>query len=68
MYQANKDLGFFQDTKVTKGIYMRESSKYKVVASEAPSVHSSSIAMFYRAVEFWIYIANVVRFQLALGG
>ena len=31
--QANMNLGVFQETKVTKGVYMQESSGYKVVAS-----------------------------------
>ena len=35
MSQANMKLGVFQETKVTKGIYMQESSGYRVVAAKA---------------------------------
>ena len=45
------DLGVFQETNLTKRIYMRESSGYKVVATEAPSGHSGGIFVFYRASE-----------------
>ena len=48
MSQANIDLGIFQETKVTAGIHTRESSGYRVVASDALSTLSSCIAMFYR--------------------
>ena len=48
MYQDNMDLGVFQETKLRKRIYMRESSGYKVVAIEAPSSHSSGISIFYQ--------------------
>ena len=37
MSQANMDLGIFQETKVTDGIYTRESAWYIVVATDAPS-------------------------------
>ena len=33
MSQVNMDLGFFQETKVKKGIYMQDSSGYRVVAT-----------------------------------
>ena len=68
------DLGVFQKNKVTKGIYTRESSGHKVVASEAPSTHSGGVTVFYHAAENFsvevlqIYRENSVRFQLASGG
>ena len=37
MSQANMDLGIFQETKCTDGIYTRESAGYRVVATDAPS-------------------------------
>ena len=37
MAQANIDLGVFQETKCTDGIYTRESAGYCVVATDAPS-------------------------------
>ena len=74
MSQANMDLGVFQETKVTKGIYKQESSGYRVVASEAPSTYRCGVAVFYPAAEHFsvealrFYGANVVNFQLASGG
>ena len=73
MYQANMDLGLFQETKLTKCIYMRESSGYRVVATEAPSTHSGGVDVLYRAAEhlsveaLQTYGATVVSFQLATG-
>ena len=73
MSQFNMDLGVFQETKLTKYIYMRESSGYRVVVIEAPSAHSGSVIVFYRAAENFsveaiqTYGANVVSFQLASG-
>ena len=67
------DLGLFQETKIRKRIYMRESSGYRVVDMEAPSAHSSGVAVFYRVVEHFSveelhnYGANVVSFQLESG-
>ena len=68
------DLGVFQKTKVTKEIYTQESSWYKVVVSEAPSVQSEGVTMFYQpeghfSVEaIRICGVNVVSFYMALGG
>ena len=49
--QHDVDLGVFQETKLTKRIYIRESSGYRVVVTEAPSAHSVSGAVFYRAAD-----------------
>ena len=51
MSQANMDLRVFHKTKLTKSIYTRESSGYKVVATESPSAHSNGISIFYMAEE-----------------
>ena len=73
MAQANIDLGIFQETKCTDGIYTRESDGYSVVAMDAPSRHRSRVAVFYRpsplfAVEVVRQFGpNVVGFQLATG-
>ena len=73
MSQAKMDTGIFQETNLTKSIYTRESSGYRVVAMEAPSAHSGGVAMFYRAEGHFsieaiqTYRANIVRFQLASG-
>ena len=37
MSQANMDMGIFQKTKCTDGIYTRELAGYRVVAADAPS-------------------------------
>ena len=72
--QAYVDVGVFQETKVTKGIYTQELSIYRVVASEAPSEHSGGVSMFYRAAEHFyvetlrLHGANVVIFQIVAGG
>ena len=46
--QANIDLGIFQETKVTDGIYTRGSAGYSVVATDAPIQHRGEVAVFYR--------------------
>ena len=73
MSQSNMNLGVFQENKLKKRIYTHDSSGYRVVAIEAPSVHSGGVAVFYRAEEqlsveaLQTYGANVSRFQLASG-
>ena len=46
--QANMDLGIFQETKVTDGIYTRGSAGYSVVATDAPSQHRGVVAVFHQ--------------------
>ena len=64
-------LGVFQETKVTKGIYARALSRYQVVTSEAPIMHSICVAVFYRKVDHFtlealhLHGAKVVIFHLA---
>ena len=48
MVQANVDVGLFQDTKLTEGIYTRKLSMYKVVATPAPIQHQGGVAIFYQ--------------------
>ena len=48
MAQANIDLGVFQETKCTDGIYTRESAGYRVVATDAPSRHRGGVVLFYK--------------------
>ena len=48
MSQANMDLGIFQETKCTYGIYTRESARYRVVAKDAPIRNCDGVALFYR--------------------
>ena len=74
MSQANMDLIILQETKLTHGIYTRGSDGYSVVATDAPSRHRSSVAIFHRPVPHFAVEAvqkhrpNVIGFQLATGG
>ena len=73
MTQANMDLGIFQETKFTEGIYTRASAGYSVVATDAPSRNRGEVAVFYRPSSHFAVEAvkqfgpNVVGFQLATG-
>jgi hypothetical protein len=68
------DLGIFQETKITDGIYTRLSSGYSVVASNALSVHQGGIALFWRPnksyeVKDWrVRGPNVLSFVIVTGG
>jgi hypothetical protein len=68
------DIGIFQETKITGGIYTRSSSGYSVVASDAPSAHQGGIALFWRPnksyeVEDWrVRSPNVLSFVIVTGG
>ena len=53
MSQANIDLGVFQETKCTDGIYTRESAGYRVVATDAPSRHRGRVALFFSGKRPW---------------
>ena len=46
MAQANIDLGIFQETKCTDGVYTRASAGYRVVAIDAPIRHRGGIKLF----------------------
>ena len=73
LYQANTDLGIFQETKCTDRIYTRESDGYRVVATDAPSQHRGGVALFYRPSPLFAveavreYGPNVMSFELATG-
>ena len=73
MYQANMDLGIFQETKCTDGIYTRKSAGYRVVATDAPSRHRGGVALFYRPSPLVVveavreYGPNVLRFEVVTG-
>ena len=74
MAQANIDLGVFQETKCTDGIYTRLSARYRVVATDAPSRHRGGVALFYRPSSLFTveavreYGPNVISFEVATGG
>ena len=67
------DLGIFQETKFTDGIYTHESAGYNVVATDAPSRHRVGVAVFYRPSPHFAvgdvrqFGPNIVGFQLATG-
>ena len=73
MIQENVDVGVFQETKFTDGIYTRVSEGYRVVATPALSRHQGGVTIFYRdspvfAVEkIRQFGANVIACQLATG-
>ena len=47
MSQANMGLIFFQDTKVTSGVYTQGSSRYSIIMTNAPSQHRDGVAVSY---------------------
>ena len=67
------DLGIFQKTKYTEGIYTRDSAGYRVVATDVPSRHHGGVALFYRPSPLFAVEAvrqfgpNLLRFQSATG-
>ena len=67
------DLGIFQETKCTDGIYTRESAGYRVVATDAPSRHRGGVTLLYRPSTLFAveavreYRPNVMSFEVATG-
>ena len=67
------DLGIFQETKLTDGIYTHGSAGYSVFAMDAPSRHRGGVLIFHRPVPHFAVEAvqqfgpNVIVFQLATG-
>ena len=59
MAQANMDLGIFQETKCTDGIYTRESAGYIVLATDTPIRHRVVVAVFYRPLP--LFAVEAVR-------
>ena len=73
MSQANMDLGIFQETKCTEGIYTPESVGYRVISTDAPSRYRGRVALFYRPSPLFKveavqeYGPNVLSFEVAMG-
>ena len=73
MSQVKIDLGIFQETKVTDGIYTRGLVGYSVVAIDATSRHRGGVSVFYWPAPHFAVEAvrrfgtNVVGFQMATG-
>ena len=67
------DVGIFQETKVTGGIYTCGSDGYSVVATDAPSQYCGGVAVFHwPAPHFVVEVVqkfgpNVIGFQLVTG-
>ena len=74
MSQVNVDLGVFQETKGTGGIYMRGSVGYWGTATEALRTHCGGVAFFYCKAEHFtleelrLHGPNVISFYLESGG
>ena len=70
MSQDNVDIGLFQETKVTGGIYTRYLVGYRVAVTVAPRLYHGAIAIFYCEADHFTLEAlrlhgpNVVIFQL----
>ena len=66
------DLGIFQETKVTDGIYTRGLAGYIVVATDAPIRNHGGVTVFHRPAPHFAVEAvqkfglNVVGFQLEM--
>ena len=73
MSQANMDMGIFQETKLTDGIYTRGLAGYSVVPTDALSRHRGGMAIFHWPAPHFAVEAvqqfrpNVIGFQLATG-
>ena len=73
MSQANMDLGIFQETNVTDGIYTHGLAGYSVVATDAPIRHRGGVAVFHQPAPHFSVEAvqqfgpKVIRFQLVTG-
>ena len=67
------DLGIFQETKFTDGIYTRDSVWYSVNATDAPIRHHRKVAVFYCPAPHFAVEAvhkfrpNVVGFHMSMG-
>eukprot|EP00957_Ditylum_brightwellii_P141063 10746548-Ditylum_brightwellii.AAC.1 len=67
------DIGFLQETKLTRGIYTCFSSGYKIMVSDAPSAHQGGIALCWRVngayeiKEAKFLGPHVLSFQLRTG-
>ena len=48
MELLNVDMGFLQETKLTKGRHTRRYGEYSVIATDAPSVRQGGLAFFWR--------------------
>ena len=54
MSQSDKDLGIFQEIKLTDGVYTCGSSGYSVVTMDTPRLQHSGVAVFYWPLLFYV--------------
>ena len=65
------DVGVFQETNLTDGIYTQGAASYRVVTTLAPSIHRVNVALLYRySPNFTVeaihqFGANIIAFQMA---
>ena len=65
--------GVFQEMNLTKGVYMREASNFRVMPTEARSARRGGVTIFNRKAEHFaveelcLHGPNVVSFQLVMG-
>jgi len=70
----NVDIAVLQETKLTNGIYTRNSSGYSIVASDAPSKQKGGIALCWRESRLYeleearFLSPHVLTFRLITGG
>ena len=73
MDQRRFNCGVFKETNLTKGVYARELSGFRLMATEAPSAHRGGLAIFYCKEEHFaveelsLHVPNVIRFKLMTG-
>ena len=71
--QANMDLGIFQETNVTDGIYTCGSAGYSIVGTDKPSRHCGRVAISPRPAPYFAvesvhqFGPNIIGFQLVMG-
>ena len=74
MDQDNTYLGIIQEMNINSGVYMRASSGFCMVETDAPTRHHGGVTLFYKYLRRFMVevlqlnIPNVVRFQMAIGG
>ena len=70
--QVQVDCGVMQYTKLTYGVYTRDSSGFRDMATAEPSAHHEGVALFYRKAEHFaikelrLQGPNFINFQLVL--
>ena len=67
------NISILKETKLTKGIYIRQYGNYSVIATDATSISEGGVALFWRdndlfeVEEVEKHGTNVITFQLVTG-